>query len=46
VIYIPGLNNVFNTVPLGWKQWEIVLPLLLVPSVIAELVKFIAYKKK
>jgi Ca2+-transporting ATPase len=42
VVYIPGLNNVFNTVPLGWQQWEIILPLLLIPSVVAELVKYIA----
>ena len=41
VVYVPGLNNVFNTVPLGWRQWEIILPLLLIPSVVAELVKFI-----
>jgi Ca2+-transporting ATPase len=42
VVYIPGLTSVFNTVPLGWQQWEIVLPLLLIPSVVAELVKYIA----
>jgi Ca2+-transporting ATPase len=41
VVYIPGLNSVFNTVPLGWQQWEIILPLLLIPSVVAELVKYI-----
>jgi Ca2+-transporting ATPase len=46
VVYIPGLNNVFNTVPLGWEQWEIILPLLLIPSVVAELVKFTASRKK
>jgi Ca2+-transporting ATPase len=46
VVYIPGLNNVFNTVPLGWQQWEIVLPLLLIPSVVAELVKFITSRKR
>ncbi|HVM70307.1 MAG TPA: calcium-translocating P-type ATPase, PMCA-type [Anaerolineales bacterium] len=46
VVYLPGLNTVFNTVPLGWQQWEIILPLLLVPSVVAELVKFISSMKK
>jgi len=45
-VYIPGLNTVFNTVPLGWQQWEIILPLLLIPSVVAELVKFITSAKK
>ncbi len=42
VVYIPGLNTVFNTVPLGWRQWEIMLPLVLIPSVIAEIVKMFA----
>ncbi len=46
VVYIPGLNNVFNTVPLGWQQWEVILPLLLGPSVVAEIVKLLASRKK
>jgi Ca2+-transporting ATPase len=46
VVYIPGLNKVFNTVPLGWQQWEIILPLLLIPSVVAETVKLFASRKK
>jgi Ca2+-transporting ATPase len=46
VVYIPGLNTVFNTIPLGWQQWEIILPLLLIPSVVAELVKFINSAKR
>ena len=49
VVYIPFLNTIFNTVPLGWRQWEVMLPLLLIPSIVAELVKyfsFIASRKK
>lgn len=42
VIYIPFLQGIFNTVPLGWLQWEIILPLLLGPSIAAELTK-VAY---
>jgi Ca2+-transporting ATPase len=45
VVYVPFLNKVFNTVPLGWKQWEVMLPLLLIPSVAAELVKYISSRK-
>jgi len=43
VVYIPFLNTIFNTVPLGWKQWEVMLPLLLIPSIVAELVKYISF---
>jgi len=46
VVYIPFLNQVFNTVPLGWQQWEVMLPLLLLPSVVAEVVKYMLLRKK
>ena len=46
VVYIPGLNRVFNTMELGWQQWEIILPLLLTPSVVAEVVKMFTSRKK
>jgi len=45
VIYVPFLQPIFNTVPLGWVEWEIVLPLLLVPAVVAELTKFISTRR-
>jgi Ca2+-transporting ATPase len=45
VIYLPFLQPIFNTVPLGWLEWEIVLPLLLVPAVVAELTKFISTRR-
>jgi hypothetical protein len=41
VIYVPFLNTLFNTVPLGWAQWEIILPLILIPSVAAEGKKYL-----
>jgi Ca2+-transporting ATPase len=40
VVYIPFLNIIFDTVPLGLRQWEQILPLLLLPSVAAELTKW------
>ena len=46
VIYIPFLNPIFNTVPLGWRQWEVLLPLLLIPSIVAELVKWLYQRMK
>jgi len=41
VVYVPFLQPVFNTAPLTWAQWEVVLPLLLVPAVVAELNKWV-----
>jgi Ca2+-transporting ATPase len=40
VLYVPFLQPVFNTVTLGWAQWELMLPLLFVPAVVAELTKW------
>ncbi len=39
VVYVPFLQGIFNTIPLGWVQWQIIFPLLLVPSIAAELTK-------
>ncbi len=46
VVYIPFFNTVFGTVPLNWVQWEAVLPLLLVPSVAAEITKWALSRSK
>ena len=47
VVYTPFLQGIFDTVPLGWAQWWVILPLLLGPSIAAELTKIIfsQYKK-
>jgi len=42
VIYTPFLNEIFNTLPMGWTEWQIILPLVLVPSIAAELTKWVA----
>ena len=41
VVYIPFLQGIFDTMALGWTQWEIILPLLVIPSIAAELTKVI-----
>jgi len=45
VVYLPFLNPIFQTTPLGWQQWELVLPLLLIPSIVAELVKWLTGRR-
>ena len=39
VVYVPFLNGPFNTVPLTLAQWEVILPLVLIPAVTAEVTK-------
>jgi Ca2+-transporting ATPase len=40
-VYLPALEPIFDTYPLTFEQWEIILPLLIVPSVAAEVTKWI-----
>ncbi len=42
VIYLPFFNTIFDTLPIGWNEWVIILPLILVPSIAAELTKWVA----
>jgi P-type Ca2+ transporter type 2C len=45
VIYVPFLQPVFNTAPLGWAQWVVILPLILIPSIAAEAAKYAMQNK-
>ena len=40
VVYIPFLNNIFDTVPLELTQWQYVLPFLFIPAIAAEITKW------
>jgi hypothetical protein len=39
VIYVPFLQDPFNTVALPWRAWQVILPLIFAPAVTAELTK-------
>lgn len=40
VIYVPFLAPIFDTVALGGREWATMLPLIVIPSVAAELTKW------
>ena len=40
VIYVPFLNKPFNTVPLSLQHWEVILPLAIIPAIVAEVSKY------
>ena len=40
VIYVPGLNGVFNATPLSAANWARCAPLLVLPAVVDELAKW------
>jgi Ca2+-transporting ATPase len=46
VMYVPFLQIIFDTVPLGWKEWRLIIPLFLIPSIAAEARKYIVGLKK
>lgn len=47
VLYMPFMQEVFNTVSLGWREWELIIPLFLIPSVAAEAVKYlVTYRRE
>jgi len=39
IIYLPFLDPIFDTAFLGWREWVVMIPLLLLPSVVAEATK-------
>jgi len=45
VVYVPFLQVIFDTIDLRWIDWAEILPLVLIPSIAAEIMKSITYKK-
>lgn len=46
VVYIPFFNPIFNTQPLLWIEWVEVIPLFVIPFVVAELIKKFVFSRK
>ncbi len=40
-VYVPFLQPVFDTVALELTEWVIILPLILVPALVAEITKYV-----
>ena len=40
VVYVPQLQPIFNTTALGWQEWQLMLPLIAVPALAAEGLKW------
>ncbi|MFN3762959.1 MAG: cation-translocating P-type ATPase, partial [Anaerolineae bacterium] len=38
-VYLPFLQPVFDTLPLGWREWGALLPLIIIPAAVAEIQK-------
>ncbi|GAB4413076.1 MAG: calcium-transporting P-type ATPase, PMR1-type [Anaerolineales bacterium] len=41
IIYVPFLDPIFNTAFLTLREWEVILPLVFVPAIVAELTKWV-----
>lgn len=39
VVYVPFMQPIFNTTALAWAQWQYILPLIIIPSLVAEMSK-------
>ncbi len=46
VVYVPFLQPIFNTVPLTWEHWRLLIPLILIPSIAAEFQKWVAFRRE
>jgi Ca2+-transporting ATPase len=40
VVYVPGLQSIFNTTALGSREWRLMLPLIAIPALTAEGLKW------
>ncbi|MDP2952833.1 MAG: cation transporting ATPase C-terminal domain-containing protein, partial [Chloroflexota bacterium] len=46
IIYLPFLDPIFDTAFLGWREWAMMIPLLLLPSFAAEVTKLFLRRQR
>jgi Ca2+-transporting ATPase len=46
VVYVPFLQPIFNTTAIDLTHWLMILPLILLPSIVAELSKVLITRRK
>ena len=46
VVYVPFFNPIFDTLPLGWAEWSKILPLVIFPSLAAEVTKWVQSRRE
>jgi len=45
VVYVPFLQPIFNTSSIDFGHWLMILPLIVMPSIVAEVMKAIQFAK-
>ncbi len=45
VVYLPGADRILRTTPLGWTEWAIMLPAILLPLIVIDIAKVIAGRR-
>lgn len=46
VVYLPGADRILRTVPLGWTEWSIMLPAILVPLIVIDIAKVVSGRRR
>ncbi|HID88185.1 MAG TPA: cation-translocating P-type ATPase [Anaerolineales bacterium] len=45
-VYLPFLQPIFDTIPLGWREWAAIGPLLAIPALVAEINKWLLNRQR
>lgn len=44
VVYLPFMNPIFDTIPLGLRDWVVIIPLVLIPFAAGEIFKLVYHR--